>query len=66
MRMKAVLFSRGCWSMDLGTKSVTAAELCPDLYEAEACILHGPGYSKKAFWFEFVPKWKAANETLLW
>ena len=52
--------------MDLKTKAVTAAERCPDLYDAEACILHGPGFSKKVFWFELVPKWRAANDTLLY
>ena len=57
---------RGCWTMDLKSKAVTAAEKCPDLYDTEACILHGPGYSKKVFWFEFLPKWRAANTTTLY
>ena len=52
--------------MDLGTKSVTAGRRCPDLYKREACILHGPGYSKKVFWFDLVPKWRAANSTELY
>ena len=52
--------------MDLSTKSVTAAERCPELYDKEACILHGPGYSKKEFWFVMLPKWQAANSTSLY
>mmetsp|Transcript_18874 Transcript_18874/g.57041 ORF Transcript_18874/g.57041 Transcript_18874/m.57041 type:complete len:204 (+) Transcript_18874:1174-1785(+) len=57
---------KGCWSMDLKTRAITAAELCPDLYDDEACILHGPGFSKKIFWFELLPRWHAANQTLLY
>ena len=64
--IRCMRISRGCWTMDLKTKAVTAAERCPDLYDAEACILHGPGFSKKVFWFELVPKWRAANDTLLY
>ena len=52
--------------MDLVTKSVTAAEKCPTLYDKEACILHGPGYSKKVFWFDMLPKWQAANNESLY
>lgn len=52
--------------MDLKTKTVTAADLCPDLYDDEACVLHGPGFSKKIFWFEMLPRWRAANLTLLY
>ena len=57
---------RGCWTMDLVSKSVTAAEKCPTLYDKEACILHGPGYSKKVFWFDLIPKWRAANNASLY
>ncbi len=64
--MLAILMCRGCWTMDVRSKAVTAAEKCPDLYDTEACILHGPGYSKKVFWFEFLPKWRAANSTVLY
>lgn len=59
-------FDKGCWSMDLKTKAVSAAQQCPDLYDSEACILHGPGFNKKTFWFEFMPRWRAANATLLY
>jgi hypothetical protein len=60
------LLCRNCWSMDLTTKGVSAAGHCPDLYDKEACILHGPGFNKKVFWFEFVPRWRAANATELY
>lgn len=52
--------------MDLKTKGVSAAGHCPDLYDSEACILHGPGFNKKTFWFEFMPRWRAANATELY
>ena len=65
-RKRLVCRCSGCWTMDLKSKSVTAAEKCRDLYDTEACILHGPGYSKKVFWFELLPKWRAANSTALY
>jgi hypothetical protein len=62
----ATLLCRGCWTMDLKTKGVSAAKHCPDLYDSDACILHGPGFNKKVFWFEFVPQWRAANASELY
>lgn len=62
----APVSDKGCWTMDLKTKAVTAATKCPKLYDDEACILHGPGLSKKTFWFEMLPRWRAANDTDLY